>query len=659
MRYIVSVFFVLFFYVGFSQKDSLPPAKKIDSLSKAMVSNKLSSGVTEDDISIKDYKIISFTKDTTFVDTTLTLQKEYKYNYLRKDNFESMSFANIGRPSNSLGVNFQKNDIYPQIGAKALHRNYWEKEEIEYYHVPTPLTELMFKTTRSKGQLLDGFLTFNTSRNLNFSIGYKGFRSLGKYRYNQASSGNFTTTVNYFSDKKRYSFRAHIAAQDIVQEESGGLADKEAQFESGEQDFKDRVRLDAFFADGETTVLGKRYFLEQQYRLLKKENDSGKTRATSLTLGHLFSYETKYFQFKQDAGKEDYFGSSFASKIHDKGNLKTTYNQFNVVLDNKLLGEIKGYINLYNYNYFFNSILLTANGQIPNQLKGNELALGATYAKRIGGFNLKGEGVLGLTGDLNGNLLNIEAQYNFNENNEFRAALNTSSKMPNFNFLLHQSEYENYNWYNADFNKEKTYNLFFQWQSKVFGSMSANITALDNYTYFASTADQAQRDANQENAFIKPIQDSGTINYVKLKYNKEFKKGYFALDNTFMYQTVAQDNSAFNVPQFVTRNTLYFFKNIFKGAMFLQTGVTFKYFTEYNMNAYNPALGEFYSQSHEKLGGYPMFDFFINGKVKQTRIYLKAEHFNSSFTGYKFYAAPNYPYRDFTIRFGVVWNFFS
>ena len=70
-----------------------------------------------------------------------------------------MSFANIGRPSNSLGVNFQKNDIYPQIGAKALHQNYREKEEIEYYHVPTPLTELMFKTTRSKGQLLDGFLT--------------------------------------------------------------------------------------------------------------------------------------------------------------------------------------------------------------------------------------------------------------------------------------------------------------------------------------------------------------------------------------------------------------------------------------------------------------------------------------------------------------------
>jgi len=28
-------------------------------------------------------------------------------------------------------------------------------------------------------------------------------------------------------------------------------------------------------------------------------------------------------------------------------------------------------------------------------------------------------------------------------------------------------------------------------------------------------------------------------------------------------------------------------------------------------------------------------------------------------SGYKYYTAPNYPYKDFTFRFGLVWNFFS
>ena len=93
--------------------------------------------------------------------------------------------------------------------------------------------------------------------------------------------------------------------------------------------------------------------------------------------------------------------------------------------------------------------------------------------------------------------------------------------------------------------------------------------------------------------------------------------------------------------------------------MYIQTGVTFKYFTSYNMNAYHPLLGEFYVQNEEEFGGFPLLDFFINARVKQTRIYLKAEHFNSLFSEPIYYAAPDYPYRDFVIRFGLVWNFFS
>ena len=76
------------------------------------------------------------------------------------------------------------------------------------------------------------------------------------------------------------------------------------------------------------------------------------------------------------------------------------------------------------------------------------------------------------------------------------------------------------------------------------------------------------------------------------------------------------------------------------------------------MKAYDPLLAEFYVQTEREYGEFPRLDFFLNAKIRQTRIYLKAEHFNAAFTGYDFYAAPNNPYRDFTFRFGVVWNFF-
>jgi len=51
-------------------------------------------------------------------------------------------------------------------------------------------------------------------------------------------------------------------------------------------------------------------------------------------------------------------------------------------------------------------------------------------------------------------------------------------------------------------------------------------------------------------------------------------------------------------------------------------------------------------------------NFFINAKVRNAGVYLKAEHFNSAWMGNDFYSAPNYPYKDFTVRFGLVWNFF-
>jgi len=139
---------------------------------------------------------------------------------------------------------------------------------------------------------------------------------------------------------------------------------------------------------------------------------------------------------------------------------------------------------------------------------------------------------------------------------------------------------------------------------------------------------------------------------------KEIKVGHFALNNTVLYQKVNDGDGVLNVPEFTTRNTLYYFNHLFNKAMYLQTGVTLNYFTKYYMNAYDPLLAEFYVQNNTQYGAFPRLDFFINAKIRQTRIFLKAEHFNSAFTGYNYYSAPNYSYRDFTVRFGIVWNFF-
>ena len=663
MKYILLVLLFLTTSIIFGQNPLKRPEKKNDSLpfDRKTKPIKPKDKLKRDSIvlTIEDYKIISFERDTTYLDTTLTIQKEYKYNYLREDDFELMPFGNIGQAYNELGVDFERVASYPSLGAKAKDRKYLEKEQINYYNVATPMTELFFKTTLEQGQLLDANLTFNTSRRLNFSIGYTGFRSLGKYNDTQIESGNFITTTNYLSKNGRYALRAHIAAQNIFSEENGGLSDKEEQFESGDEDFINRPRVDVYLDDASNKILGKRYYLDHTYKLVRTQLDSTRFEKTSLSLGHTFDYETKYYQFVETAS-DTLFGDAILSTIDDKAILKTFYNEVNAEFYNKTLGRLTGGVNVYNYDYYFNSRLTQEDGTvIPSRLNGSEFGIVGKYEKRIGEFDFKADLKYNISGELAGNLFNVSASYAINKKNKLRFSLHTSSRMPNFNYLLYQSEYLNYNWNNSEvFEKERASSLKGELLSKTWGNLMLKYSNLDNYTYFAPVSDTTIGD-DMENAFIKPLQEGNAVSHLKVKYEKEFKVGMFALNNTVMYQNITQDTQVLNVPQLVTRNTLYFSSDVFKKAMYLQTGITFKYFSSYNMNGYNPILGEFYVQNKEELGGYPLLDFFINARIKQTRVYLKAEHFNAAFSGYDYYAAPNYPYRDFVIRFGLVWNFFS
>lgn len=664
MKYFFFIFLINFFCTQlFAQEDSIPPSIELDTsqiINTRRNLNRKISDTTANKITIKDYKIISYQRDTTYLDTTLTIQKEYKYNYLRKDDFELMPFSNIGQPYNKLGVDLKRDNLYPSLGANALHYNYMEVKDMDYYNVATPMSDLFFKTTLEEGQLLDATLTFNTSRRLNFSLAYKGFRSLGKYQFDQAQSGNFRATSNYVTENGRYSIRAHIAAQDIETQENGGITSKE-QFEiNTDGDFTNRVKIDVRFNDANNKVLGKRYYFDHLYKLVRKEKDSSAVEKTSLGIGHQFNYETKYYAFDQTA-QSAYFGDAFFSPITDKASLKTMYNQVNAEFYNATLGRLQGNISVYNYNYFFNSILITEDGvEIPSRLKGDEVAVGGEYEKRLKGFDLRANVKYNLSGDLGGSLMQGSASYLLKDKHKISISGFASAQMPNFNFLLYQSDYENYNWLNLNtFEKEQIYSMRFDFDSDFWGKLTLDYTTVDNYTYFASNPDVIPEEG-VENAIIKPFQENSALKHTKIKYSKEFSLGGFALNNTVMYQNVSQANQVLNVPQLVTRNTLYFSSHVFKKAMYLQTGVTLKYFTSYTMDAYNPLLGEFYLQNSEKIGGYPMLDFFINAKIQQTRVYLKAEHFNSSFgETSEFYSAPNYPYRDFVIRFGLVWNFFS
>lgn len=596
---------------------------------------------------ITDYLIISHNNDTTYVDTTLSIKKEYKFNYLRKDDFEVMPFSNMGQTYNSLTYNFQNTKLMPGFGALGKHFNYMEVEDINYYRVPTPLTELFFKTAFEQGQLADSFFSINTSPQLNFSVAYKGLRSLGKYQHILASTGNFRFTTNYQTKNGRYIAKGHIVTQDIYNQENGGIRDDNVEyFETGEEDHLDRSIFEVNFENAENMLKGKRFYLDHAYNIVQKNDSLDKNH---LSIGHIINFEDKYNEFTQSASN-DYFGEAFVSGgLRDRNTLENFYNELHLNYSNNIIGDLQFNISNTNYNYGYDRIKYIDSGvtRIGNRLKGDVFAAGGKYHKYYKGFDLSGELGLNISGDFDGNYIKGKASFKLNEDVFVSATLNHSSKAPNFNTLLYQSEYVNYNWQNS-FSNIETQQLAFQLKFKELANVTVDYSTITDHVYFAQDATTLQ---------VRPFQYGGTINYLRVKFENEFKLGKFALNNTVLYQNQNADG-VMNVPDLTTRNTLYFSSHMFDKALFMQTGVTLKYFTKYYMNAYNPLLAEFYVQNTTEYGDFPMLDFFINLKIRQTRIYAKAEHFNSAFTGYNYYSAPNNPYRDFTVRFGVVWNFF-
>ena len=596
------------------------------------------------------YRIITLQRDTTFVDTSLTIKKEYEYNYLRKDIFGLLPFANEGQTYTVLDIGLKNFSPFPEIGFSGKHFNYLEVNDVKYYSVATPLTELYFKTVMEQGQSLESMITLNTSERFNFSVAYKGLRSLGKYINQLSSTGNFRFTSSYNTLNKRYFLNFHFTGQDFLNGENGGITTT-SDFEGEDAAFKNRARLEVYLNDAKTFMKGKRTFFDHNFRINSTKGNN------NIYISHQFNYENKFFEYNQatvlsTVGETTVkrFGDSYVtSNINDHTHYNRMYNKVGAIYENSLLGKFLFFTEDFRYNYYYNKILVLDSGVVPSALSDKITTVGGQYEYRKNKWN----GTFLYSNSITDqSLSNFDAKigYKLNDKNEFFFQYQNINKLSNHIYNLHQSSYVSYNWHN-DFNNEKINNIEAtartQWLTA-----SMQISSLKDYLFFSN-------DNAAEQQLISPKQYDKTINYLSVKVSREFKFMNFALDNTILFQQVDQEDNILNVPKIVTRNTLYYTNYFFKRALFLQTGVTFNYFTRYYANDYNPVIAEAFVQNTKQIGDFPMLDFFINARIRQTRIFLKAEHFNSGFTGNKFYNAPNYPYRDFMIRFGLVWNFFQ
>ena len=628
-----------------------------------------------DSVLIRNYKIYNDDESYTYVDTTLTIEKDYRFNYLRKDYFELLPMPNVGQGFNKMGYDFTKKSLLPEIGARGLDYGYIKKENVKYYEVPTPLSELFFKTTFEQGQLLDALISVNTSPNFNITIAHKGLRSLGNYVDSRTNATNLRLSTQYKNFNNRYRLRTHFVAQKLGFEENGGLDSLSVYFfekavaELDYDGFLDRSRL-VTNVKAKNSIQGKRYHIDQSYKALGLTKDSIHYR---LNLGHFFTYETKnqlfeYSKFNDFFGKNlvvDSDGNYVSEEIKDIHKLRSFKNVFYTTYKIPKIGTFDFTIQLDKWNYFkLNNQSNQISFEEIQEIDFNQQTIGANWKRIFYGYKLDFELKKTLKENYGSSLFNFKFNKRFNRIN-ITAGASYRTQSPNFNFYLFRSSLSDYNWNNNDWVLEKVSSINAEFEHIKWGKLTIDWQEINDFLYFENIT--PIENFTKQN-IISPSQSPNKIDYFKLRFFQKLKFWKLGLINTIQFQEVRStplkgiDRSVsvpLNVPKWITRTSLVLDTYVFKKALYIQAGGTFQYFSKFYADQYNPVMGEFASQNHTMIGNYPRVDLFLNAKIQQTRFFLKYEHFNSNRTGYDFFSAPFVPYRDRSIRFGLVWNMFQ
>ena len=383
------------------------------------------------EVTVSDYKIMFLDGTEKVVDTSLSLDAEYKFNFLREDYFEYLPLPNMGEGFNKLGYDFHEQPFTPQMGARVKHFGYFEKEDVPYYEVPSAYTELFFKSTFQQGQFLDTSLAINTSPKFNIAVSFRGFRSLGKYFSSLSRSRQFRLSTQYQTYNQRYRLRVHQTTQSLENEVNGGLTNDSVYFfenapnyveaddsgspvldENGNEQivfydgFLDRNRLGTQI-QADNVLEGKRYFMEHRYQMFPFAKD---TTAYKMAVGYSASLENKNYNFNQSRPSTYFFENYEVSNVRDSTSFNTLENKLFVHYKDNELGELKLDLFHHNWDYTLGPNEYEKDSLLANQIKTSQLAAQARWQKELFGVSTSAMGYQSLNKDYATQALSLEVK---------------------------------------------------------------------------------------------------------------------------------------------------------------------------------------------------------------------------------------------------------
>ncbi len=647
------------------------------------------------------WKLNTFYSRTDEVPVDTILRDFQLYNPLYQHSICNSFLSNLGSPAIS---NILTERIHH---ANAFFINsylpYFQRiDNTIFYNTKKPFSRLTYTfgpniNQYQKEESFEAFHTQNVSSKLNIGFRYHNISSRGQYKYLQVKRNTFRLFTSYTGE--RYTLHAAFNLNRYKGAENGGIDDSIFRLNIYDNITDISTRLggsgpNKYDSDAENRVRNYDLLISQRLKLFTiaskvDSSNTGKARNIAepiLTYVFKMDRSTKTYEDVDPTGSgyynTIYFNSARTLDSLANFNIRNTLQmEFKSTFRRKVQTGIYGLIGTEYEKYSDYSLWDTSYSPETDTLvtpfllnpgdtlKGVSIDTAFTntffsagiygnfwrrvWANFSGTYYLSGyrQNQFRLEG-----LLKTRLTF-FHKDFEFDVLGTFENNVPSYLLGYH---YSNHYIWNVDMKPENNYCLssVIRSPSKNF-ELKGNYHVLRNFIYF-------NEDAYPENY-------SQILNYFSVEASQVFKIWKIYSKNTVIYQ-VSENRNVLPLPYLILYSSTYFdhtfrFKST-NGELQTILGVDIYYNSKFNGYEYAPSLSQFYVQNTTQIGNFPMMDAFLSVKLKQVRFFVKLQHFNSTWTGQRYYSAIHYPYcqgldiqnwelRTVVLKFGLSWVFYE
>lgn len=561
-----------------------------------------------------------------------------------------------------------------RFAPSVVHHYLLRNDNIRYYQTFVPYSNIAYSFGHGKEQLFSVTHSQNLARGLSLGVDLRIINSIGKYNRQKSDNSSVAFQGQFISDNERYAVLANYRSNRFKWRENGGIA-YDSLFTKNLEPERNRIAIKLAAADNLIKESGA--FIRQYYYFGRNPRktgvgisaaDSVLTHTDSIALKelpsrlffnpgrsnflrHTFTYTRNALLFTDTRPTSGYYQNIYIDSVRTMDSI--FYHEFsNQFVAEGGIGKARGsgkaiLLRLgieHTFGLYKNGFNEDRNDSIHRKFN-RVTTFGYLSANAFG--VAKAEGKIWMTNGapFNGDkgisaMLTLPAFDNSTSWGNLSAELGVNALQPDYIYQYHYSNH--FKWENS-FGQQTLLTGKINYSRKFF-TAGFNFYNLDGYVYF------------DEN--IQPARANTSFGVSQLYGQAEIKLGGFDLQAFAAWQN-SGNTEILHLPALAGRVSAFYSLDLFKRALYLQTGLSLMYNSTYYADAWMPALRSYYIQNQFEAGNYPYIDGFINIRVKRARMFLVMKHVNSGLTGFNYMMVPSYPMPDRGLRFGVSWNFFD